>query len=306
MPGIDGAHEKGGVEQEGGRFRRQHLVPVPDVASLDELNETIAAIDRDEDERILHGRLTTIGFNFAVEADNLAPLPDEDFECGLVLNPLVSKNSRVTVRQCYYSVPARFIGRQLRVVLRANDVAVYDRRQLVAHHPRLTKRGDWHDDLDHFLEILLAKPGALGGSTALAQARTEGVFTEVHEAFWALAREKRGEAEGTRLLIEVLLMHRHMDPAHVTAGITRALEADAASPELVAVEARKAAAQAEAAEPVPEVDENGEPLPWIEPAPAPGRLLALPAPRPQLPGERPPPSVDIYDQLLSRRPKGPA
>ena len=29
QPGIDGAHEKGGVEGEGGRFRRTHLVPVP-------------------------------------------------------------------------------------------------------------------------------------------------------------------------------------------------------------------------------------------------------------------------------------
>ena len=29
MPGIEGAHEKGGVEHEGGRFRRTHLVPVP-------------------------------------------------------------------------------------------------------------------------------------------------------------------------------------------------------------------------------------------------------------------------------------
>lgn len=28
-PGVEGAHEKGGVEGEGGRFRRNHLVPVP-------------------------------------------------------------------------------------------------------------------------------------------------------------------------------------------------------------------------------------------------------------------------------------
>ncbi len=30
LPGIDGAHEKGGVEGEIGRFRRRHLVPIPD------------------------------------------------------------------------------------------------------------------------------------------------------------------------------------------------------------------------------------------------------------------------------------
>jgi hypothetical protein len=34
MPGIAGAHEKGGVEGDIGRFRRNHLVPVPEVASL--------------------------------------------------------------------------------------------------------------------------------------------------------------------------------------------------------------------------------------------------------------------------------
>ena len=33
-PGIAGAHEKGGVEGEVGRFRRRHLVPVPRVESL--------------------------------------------------------------------------------------------------------------------------------------------------------------------------------------------------------------------------------------------------------------------------------
>lgn len=37
-PGIEGAHEKGGVEGEVGRFRRSHLVPVPEVADLAELN----------------------------------------------------------------------------------------------------------------------------------------------------------------------------------------------------------------------------------------------------------------------------
>jgi transposase len=29
LPGVEGAHEKGGVEGDGGRFRRTHLVPVP-------------------------------------------------------------------------------------------------------------------------------------------------------------------------------------------------------------------------------------------------------------------------------------
>ena len=94
--------------------------------------------------------------------------------------------------------------------------------------------------LDHYLEILAGKPGALPGSTALAQARAAGRFTAVHEAFWAVARARHGDAAGTRVLIEVLLLHRRMPAAAVIAGIATTLEAGSTSPELVAIEARKA------------------------------------------------------------------
>lgn len=82
IPGEDGAQEKGGVEQEGGRFRRTHLVPVPEVETLAELNEHLTGIDAAEDERVLRGKLTSIGFNFVQESEDLAPSPGEDFECG--------------------------------------------------------------------------------------------------------------------------------------------------------------------------------------------------------------------------------
>jgi transposase len=41
--GLAGAHEKGGIEGEVGRFRRRHLVPVPSVKSLAELNARLLA-----------------------------------------------------------------------------------------------------------------------------------------------------------------------------------------------------------------------------------------------------------------------
>ena len=39
-------HEKGGVEGEGGYFRRNHLVPVPQVASWEELNVLLREASR--------------------------------------------------------------------------------------------------------------------------------------------------------------------------------------------------------------------------------------------------------------------
>lgn len=124
QPGKDGAHEKGGVEGEVGRFRRQHLTPVPKVGSLAELNARLARIDEVEDGRRIEARANTVGQDFALERGLLRPLPAEPFDPGLTLTPRVDRYARVTVRQCRYSVPAPLIGRRVRVSLRASGLVV--------------------------------------------------------------------------------------------------------------------------------------------------------------------------------------
>lgn len=323
LVGQEGAHEKGGVEHEGGWFRRNHLVPVVEVASLVVLNERLVVIDAELDGRHVHADKASIGEKFAVEAPLLQPLPDDGFETGTILNPVVHSNSRVVVRQCYYSVPARFIGRTIRVVLRANEVFAYDGRHIVARHPRITARYGWKDELDHFLEILKIKPGALAGSTALAQARAQGRFTPAHDAFWAMARKNHGDAEGTRALIDVLLLHRTLPFDAVVAGIIAAVKMATATPDLVAIKANKAAETtpgqpAGPAQDQPddqlgdgigsdllEEDEHGwghdEDITAAGPGPHRGAaVICLDARRALMRVEHQPPPPSIYDQLLKR------
>jgi hypothetical protein len=76
-------------------------------------------------------------------------------------------------------------------------VTVFDARIQVARHERITIRGEQSLNLDHYLEVLQRKPGAMPGATALAQARKDGTFTQAHEAFWAAARRQVGDAKGT-------------------------------------------------------------------------------------------------------------
>jgi transposase len=280
QPGVGGAHEKGGVEGEGGRFRRNHLVPVPAVATLAELNERLIGYDARDDARRIANRTVSVGEHFAFEAAVLRPLPTEGFETGLVLTPRVDRYARITVRQCHYSVPARFIGHRIRVILRASELVVFDGRRQVARHERATVRGSQTLVLDHYLEVLVRKPGAMPGATALVQARASGAFTPAHDAFWAAARKANGDGGGTRALVEVLLMHRHNDPEHVIAGITAALSVGSVSPDVVAVETRKAhqlaaaAARGEAAvvsltqrlaERATELPDDLRPLPTVAP-----------------------------------------
>jgi transposase len=304
IPGAGGAHEKGGVEGDGGRFRRAHLVPVPEVDTLAELNARLAAADAAEDARHIDGRADSVGEAFAAEAPLLLALPDEPFDTALSLTARVDRYAQITVRQCLYSVPARLIGARVRVVLSASQVEVFDGSRPVAVHPRLTTRGQRSLELDHYLEILLGKPGALPGSTALAQARAAGRFTAAHEAFWAAARAKHGDGAGTRALIEVLLLHRRLGHEAVLAGIRAALAAGSVASDVVAIEARKHAAGA-----APGSDQIGDAPTAAGGGEAAGprrsrtALVTLNARRQgALPGDpRPAPSVRDYDHLLAHR-----
>ena len=247
-PGLDGAHEKGGVEGEIGRFRRRWMVPVPVVASLGELNARLAEAGAAEDGRHVEYRAASAGEDFAAGAARLLPLPAGPFDTAAVLWPRADRFARISVGKCRYSVPARLIGAAVRVRLTASELEVFEGSRRVAVHPRLTASGAEHLVLDHYLEILVRKPGALAGSAALAQARQAGAFTPAHEAFWAAARARHGDGAGTRELIGVLLLHRRTPAAQVSAGITAALAAGACTADVVAVEARKHAVDTAGAE----------------------------------------------------------
>ncbi|MEF3113775.1 IS21 family transposase [Streptomyces chrestomyceticus] len=297
-PGLEGAHEKGGVEGQIGYFRRNHFVPVPEVASLTELNALVDQWDQADEGRRLRGRTRTVGDCFAAEQPLLRPLPTEVFETGRWFTPGVNRYSQISVRGNAYSVPVRFIGRQLRVLLHANDLIVYDGRTVVTRHERLGGRHGSRLVLDHYLEALLRKPGAFPGSTALEQARSAGRFTPVHDKWWSAAKAAHGEAAGTRALIEVLLLARHMDHEQVVAGLAAAYRAGALTADAVALEARKLA-DGDGDPVVP--DRRGRPQTTTDgDATATVAFLAdwklshLP------PDTRPLPSVAPYDQLLKR------
>ncbi len=93
QPGIQGAHEKGGVEGDIGWFRRNHLVPIPEADSISELNTMIDVWDAADDDRRIASRVHTVGEHFAAEQPLLVPLPDEPFETGRWFSPHESTGS---------------------------------------------------------------------------------------------------------------------------------------------------------------------------------------------------------------------
>jgi hypothetical protein len=238
LAGQQGAHEKGGVEGEVGRLRRRHLVPVPRVASMAELNELLLAGAAADDSRFVAHRRITVGEHFALEAVTLAALPAERFDYTTIDSHRVDRNSRVSVRGCLYSVPARYVARRVEVRVGAEMIEVLDAATVVARHARGLK-GDQVLALDHYLEMLAVKPGALPGATGLARARACGAFGEAHDRWWADARRRLGDRDGTKALIEVLLLHRSLPADAIIAGLDAALRVGSVDPAVVAIEARR-------------------------------------------------------------------
>lgn len=276
-PGIEGAHEKGGVEGDIGWFRRNHLVPVPDAASVTELNEMIAGYDHQDLSRVIEGHRATISTEFVFEAAMLQSLPAERFDVAKHVTARVDAKARVCVRQCRYSVPVSLIGRRLEVAIGASDIVISNKGKAVATHERLVERGGESLCLDHYLEVLVRKPGALASSVPLAQARSAGVFGPVHDAYWNEARRKLGDRRGTAALIDALLLARTLPKEAVVTGMSAALALCTVAPEVVAIEARRAA---------------GEHLAQVIPIEAPPC------------DERPAPDLSAYDGLLEHTEEG--
>ena len=282
IPGVEGAHEKGGVEGEIGRFRRRHLVPVPKVASLDELNDLVAQADIFDDDRVIsgrpliNGRRITVGEHFALEQPLLQRPVVDPFDVAVDLECRVDHKARICVRQAFYSVPVRLAGSKIRVRLGASHLEIFDGSTVVARHVRSLHKGVETLTLDHYLEILVRKPGALPGATALVQARAAGTFTNAHQRFWDAARRHRGDQAGTRALIEILLQHRRLPTASIITALEAANRTGITDPMVVVFEARR----------------HNDHQPPADVIPI-GALTRY---------DRPTPSVDVYDQLLTGEP----
>ncbi len=271
--GIEGAHEKGGVEGGQGHFRRNHLVPVPACARLAELTSLVLDAGARDDARVAIGANETKLERWEQEAPILRPLPLEPFPTVEYLDHVrVDEKSRVSVKQVRYSVPSRFAGRLVRVELSSDLVLVFGEGEQIARWERCWERGAERLDLDHYLEVLKYKPQALLRSLPLRQAQESGHWPQAYTTLFDTLKERLGESAAARQMVDVLLLHRRHPAELVHQAVAGALAAGAIDGRAVAVLVRRAV-------------EGERHLTVLEM----GELDAY---------QRPLPTTDAYDQLL--------
>ena len=212
-------NEKGGVEQEVGRFRRRWWTPVPQHSNLDELNAHLLACCQQDEQRHIEGREQSVAEAFRQEQSQLTQRAAEDFDLNETLSCVVDANSCVHVKYNRYSTPLR-PGVRVEVHVDASHVTVHSEGQTIARHERSYLVKQELLALEHYLGVLEHKPGALAHSKALVQYRISGLSRHSFDAFWEKLMERQGRGEGTRAMIRLL----QLIPVHGHRQLRSAIE----------------------------------------------------------------------------------
>ena len=215
-------HEKGGIENEAGYFRRNHWVPMPKARDLAELNAQLLAACREDEQRQIAGHTQPVGAAMIEERAHLLPLTEPGFELMEVCFPRVDGLGCVRVRTNLYSVPAK-PGRTVEVRLYPSCVEIRDEGRCIASHERCYGRQQQVLDLEHYLDVLERKPGALIGSKPLLAWRARGLWLQNYDRLLDALISRHGKQSGTRQMIQVLSLIKLHGHQRVQAAVEQAL-----------------------------------------------------------------------------------
>ena len=203
-------NEKGHVERLVDFSRRNFLVPVPKVDSLEVLNFRLTDDCRKDLERQLRGKAGSKAELLDEERQqHLSPIPTQVFESHRIVIANANSLSLVRFDRNDYSVPTKYAHRQLTVLATVDEVRIVFEDCLVAQHRRSWKKQQSLFDPLHYLALLERKPGGFDHARPLED-------WELPVCFGILRRRLEGElgGVGTREFIKVLrLLETHSVPA---------------------------------------------------------------------------------------------
>jgi hypothetical protein len=98
-------------------------------------------------------------------------------------------------------------------------VQLWHEGRCVAVHQRCYQRYREILELDHYLEVLAHKPGALAGSKPLEQWRQAGRWPASYDTLWLGLMQRYGKQEGTREMVGLLQLGRQYGEAPLRAAV---------------------------------------------------------------------------------------
>jgi hypothetical protein len=157
-----------------------------------------------------------------IERPQLLPLAADGFDLVEVSFPVVTSLGCVKVKTNAYSVPVK-AGTMVEARLAAATVEIWSEGKRAARHERSYGRYQEILDLEHYLDVLERKPGALAGSKPLEQWRRLGRWPESYDRFWQALIDRHGRQAGTKAMVELLQLGRSHGQGALRGAIDAAL-----------------------------------------------------------------------------------
>jgi transposase len=145
------ARHKGKVERNV-PVVRQHLLAGRTFQDIDEANERARKWCREEIGMEIHGTTKRRPFEVfqSEERACLKPLPPETFERSLWKKCTVHPDHHIVFDRSFYSLPTRFIGREVWARGGRQLVRIFLDEQLIKTHERALRPGTWRTDLSDY------------------------------------------------------------------------------------------------------------------------------------------------------------
>lgn len=167
---ISSGNEKGHVKRSVGSVRRNAFAHRDTFDSLNEANsyllKTCFAINNKPRKGLNHRTAMDV-----LEDERAYLLPGlPKYDAARVVELRVNKYSVITVDSCYYSVPDKYVNKLVLTKIYSNEIRCFYEGIHIATHARKMGFNLWSIELEHYLNTLKRKPGALFSSVALRQA----------------------------------------------------------------------------------------------------------------------------------------
>jgi glutaredoxin-related protein len=155
--------------------------------------------------------------------EHLLVLPEPPFATWEVCHPVVNRKSLVTVKGNHYSVPVSYVGQAVEAQVHAQSIALFKKGQCVAEHPRCYLQHQTVMLLDHYLPLLKHKAGALPGSMALHQAKTQHQWPNAYDQYWQQLIAQDGQNQANHGMVDFLWWARDFELEEVTSVLEECL-----------------------------------------------------------------------------------
>ena len=218
----DSGHEKGGVEGLVGFARRNYMVPVPEAASLEELNEKVLRQCVSYGNHKMAGRDRSVNELYELEKAHLLSLPEAVFSNVQTSGGRADKYATVIVDKNRYSVPSRYAGFKVKTLLHTDRVEIFTGAKKVALHERSYGNNKWILNPDHYLELIKQRPLAFNSARPIRQWRKS--WPQSLNTLLERFCRAQGETKGIKDFIAVLMFYRDYAAGDIEAAVELAIE----------------------------------------------------------------------------------